>query len=97
MGGKGIYVRYAYFLKAQLLLVMMTPSISVNSVIVKAPQPKSSCRKETSCFSPFSEQSGTDFASSEILVHHQHAEVKNLSMESIDHGIAEIVAIQFRG
>ena len=68
------YIRSAYFMKAQPLLVMMVPSISVNSVFFKALRPQSGCLSEKSGVFPFSKQSGANLVSSGILVQYQEAE-----------------------
>ena len=87
-------------MKAQPSLVTMVPSISVNSVFFEALRSQSGCLSEKSDFFPFSEQSGANLVSSGILAQHQQAQVKSngkSSPESIDQGMAEIQAIQFRG
>ena len=60
---KRIYIRSAYCMKVQPLLVPMVPSISVNSAFLGALRPKSGCLSEKSGFFPFSEQSGANLAS----------------------------------
>ena len=84
-------------MKAQPSLVTMVPSISVNQVFLEVFRPKSGCLSEKR---DFFGQSGANPASNWILAQPQQAQVESNGKsipESIDQGMAEIQAIQFRG
>ena len=93
---KRIYIRSAYCMKVQPLLVPMVPSISLNSAFFGALRPKSGCLSEKSDLFAFSGQSGANLASTGIIAQLQQAQVESpdkSSPESIDRGMAEIQAI----